>query len=46
MGAAFALNRTMDGLVSEEDLRSLKRKLEADAIHASTIRTKKQATMS
>lgn len=42
MGAAYALNRTMDGSVGEEDLRSLRRKLEEDATHDLKSRSQKQ----
>ena len=30
MGEAYALNQKLDGLVSEEDLKSLRRKLDED----------------
>lgn len=42
MGAAYALNHTMDGSVGEEDLRSLRRKLEEDATHDFKSRSQKQ----
>ncbi|XP_058112642.1 (6-4)DNA photolyase isoform X2 [Magnolia sinica] len=42
MGAAYALNRTTDGLVSENDLNGLRRKLEEDESHASQFRNQKQ----
>ncbi|XP_077211292.1 DNA photolyase family protein isoform X1 [Tasmannia lanceolata] len=42
MGEAYGLNRVKDGLVSEEDLKSLKRKLEEDVNRNSEIRSQKQ----
>ncbi|KAF9612630.1 hypothetical protein IFM89_003072 [Coptis chinensis] len=42
MGEAYELNRRMDGLVREEDLKGLRRKFEEDQHQSLTVRTQKQ----
>ena len=43
MSEAYALNKKLNGLVSEEDLNSLRRRLKED--HKQEVKTKRQKTI-